>query len=59
MRFIVERREIWVQLIEVDAESLEEAIAKAEIDEGILMEDPRFKEFAPTRTWKAEEKKET
>jgi hypothetical protein len=51
MRFIVKRKEIWIQEIAVDADTEEEARKKAERDDGTMDTDPQFREFFRPDKW--------
>jgi len=51
MRFIVRRREIWTQEVEVDAETETEALLKVLVGEGEIREDPRFRHLTDIASW--------
>ena len=53
--YLVTRIERWAQTVQVEARTPEEALLRAENDEGIINDDPEFHSFTSRDYWNAEE----
>lgn len=47
MRFIVKRKELWIQVITVEAPNVDKALEKAKESDGLIEDDPRFVKEIP------------
>jgi hypothetical protein len=54
-KFIVTRLEVYEQLVEVEATSVEKAVLAVQADDGIITCDPTFHSFFNSANWSVEE----